>query len=86
MGAPTSSIFAEIHLQFLENTTIYDILTKYNIVGYFWCVDDILIVYKDGYTDIHLVLELFNDVSPTLSFTIEKESNNSIIFFRYRNI
>ena len=35
MGAPTSSMFAEIHLQFLQNTTIYDILTKYNIVGYF---------------------------------------------------
>ena len=27
MGAPTSSIFSEIYLQYLENTTTYNILT-----------------------------------------------------------
>jgi phosphate starvation-inducible membrane PsiE len=73
MATNTSSIFAGIYLQFLENTTIYDILAKQNIVGCFLYFEDIRIVYKDGYTDIHLVLELFNDESPTLSLTIEIE-------------
>jgi len=35
MGAPTSSIFSEIYLQFLENTKIYDILHKTRVEGDF---------------------------------------------------
>ena len=64
--------FSEMYLQFLDNTVIYDILIKHNIIGYFRYVDDIIIVYKDEHTDIHLVLDLFNNASPTLSFTVEK--------------
>ena len=82
MGAPTSSIFSEIYLQFIENTVIYDILTKHNIIGYFRYVDDILIIYKDEHTGIHLVLDLFNNASPTPPFTTKKKrkKNNSINF------
>ena len=29
MGAPTSSILSEIYLQYMENTTIYELLIKY---------------------------------------------------------
>lgn len=89
MGAPTSCIFSEIYLQFLENTKIYDFLIKHRIIGYFRYVDDILIVYKDKITDIHKMLDLlFNDVPPTLSFTIEEAENNSINFldiYIYKN-
>ncbi len=42
------------------------------VVSYFRYVD-ILIVYKDEHTDIHLVLDLFNNAFPTLLFTIEEE-------------
>ena len=78
-GVTTSSTFSEIYLQLMENTKIYDILVKHGIIGYFQHVDDILIVYKDKITDIHKVLDLFNEVSRTLSFTIQEE-NNSINF------
>jgi hypothetical protein len=80
MGAPTSSIFSEIYLQFLENTKIYDILINTESSGIFDTVDDILIVYKDKITDIHKMFDLLNDVSPTLSFTPEEEENNNINF------
>ena len=80
MGAPSSSILPQVYLHFLENTQIYNILIQHQIIGYFRYVDDILIVYSDENTDIHKVLDLFNNISPTLTFTIEKEQNNSINF------
>jgi presenilin-like A22 family membrane protease len=45
MGAPSSPTFSEIYLQYIEHSTIYEILLKYNILGYVCYVDDILIVY-----------------------------------------
>jgi hypothetical protein len=84
MRAPTSSIFSEIHLNFLENTIIYNIL-EHKIIGYFCYMDNILIVYKDSNTNIHKVQNLFNEVSPTIFFTIEEEENNSINFLDISN-
>jgi len=46
MGAPTSSVLPELYIQYLENTTILDILCKFKILGHFRYVDDILIVYN----------------------------------------
>ena len=43
-------------------------------------MEDILLVYKDGLTNIHEILKLFNNISPTLTFTMEKEINNRINF------
>ena len=80
MGAPTSSILSEIHLQYLENTKIFDILKSQQLIGYFRYVDDILIIYKDNLIDIHETLTLFNNISPTLTFTMEKEVDNRISF------
>ena len=87
MGAPSSSILSEVYLQFLENTQIYNILLQHQIVGYFRYVDDILIVYNNNNTEIHnnnteihKVLDQFNNISPTLTFTIEKEQNKCISF------
>ena len=79
MGAPTSSILSEIYLQYLENTEIFDILLKHHIIGYFRYVDDILIVYKNGMTNIHDMLVTVNKITPTMTFTME-EVNNSINF------
>jgi hypothetical protein len=45
MGAPTSSILSELYLQYMENTTIYDLLLKHKVEGYFRYVDDILRMY-----------------------------------------
>jgi len=43
-------------------------------------VDDILIVYNEIETDIDLLLEQFNNTMPTMKFSLEKETNNSINF------
>jgi hypothetical protein len=80
MGALTSSIVSEIYLSYKEHTEIYDILKHHNIIGYFRYVDNILMIYNDKDTNIQNILELFNNVSPTLNSTIEQEVNNSIYF------
>jgi hypothetical protein len=79
MGAPTSSIFSELYLLSLENSTIYKLLLNHDIVGYFRYVDDILIVYDEGKTNIDTLLKCFN-ISPKLKFTVEKEVKQKIKF------
>ena len=79
-GAPTSSIFSEHYTQFLENSTIYNFLLNYDIKDYFRYVDDILIVYDEEKTNIDTLLECFNNISPKLKFTIEKETEHNITF------
>jgi hypothetical protein len=73
MGAPTSAILSEIYLQYIEHTSMYNILTQNNIHGYFRYVDDILLVYDVELINIHNVLKEFNTISPKLKFTIEEE-------------
>jgi hypothetical protein len=73
MGALTSSIFSEIFLQYNENTEIYDILLNSKVEGYLRYVDDILIVYKENHANIKDILDLFNNVTPGLHFTLEQE-------------
>ena len=80
IGAPTSSIFSEIYLQYFENTKIFDILVKHHIIGYFLYVDDILLVYKNNVTNIYEVLDIFNSLTPTMYFTTEEEVDNGITF------
>jgi hypothetical protein len=80
MGSPTSSIFSEIYLQYIENTTLYNILKHGNIIGYFRYVDDILIVYDKTNIDILKVFDPFSKLMPTMKFTIEKERDNRINF------
>jgi len=65
-GTPTSSIFSEFYLQYLENTKIYNFLLNHNIEGYLCYVDDILIVYKENRTNVNDVLDCFNKLTPKL--------------------
>jgi len=80
MGSPTSSIFSEMYLQYIENTVVYDTLIQNNIMGYFRYVDDIFIVYDSTTTDIVKVLDSFNKLIPSIKFTMERETNNRINF------
>jgi len=41
-------------------------------------VDDILVVYKNEVTNIQEVLDSFNNITPTITFTMEEEVNNRI--------
>jgi hypothetical protein len=76
MGAPTSSILSEVYLQYMENTTICELLIKHKVEGYFRYVDNNLVMYKDNKTNIYRVLEDFNNLVPSMKFTLEKEQNN----------
>jgi hypothetical protein len=80
MGAPASSIFSELYLQYIEHTALYDILIHNCILGYFRYVDDILLIYDIEKTDIHTVLNSFNNATANLKFTIEEEEENRINF------
>jgi hypothetical protein len=44
MGSPTSSLFSEIYMQYLEHAVLFEILLQQHIIGYFMYVDDILLV------------------------------------------
>jgi len=79
MGAPTSSILSEIYLQYVEHTAIDEVLIRSNILGYFRYVD-ILVAYNDSITDIEEVLSSFNNLVPTMKFTVENEIDNTINF------
>ena len=69
VGAPTSSIFSETLLQYLESTTIFNICINHKILGYFRYVNDILTIYKENQTNIREVLDTFSGMSPTMKFT-----------------
>jgi hypothetical protein len=72
MGAPTSSIFSEVFVQYLEHTQIAGILTKYAI-AYHRYVDYILIIYNNDNTNIEHLLSKFNGLHTDMQFTIETE-------------
>jgi hypothetical protein len=80
MGSPTSSILSEIYLQHIEHSHITDILLQNHIIGYFRYVDDILIIYNNSITNIKEMFNLFNNMTPNLKFTMEKETNDQINF------
>jgi hypothetical protein len=80
MGAPTSAIFSEVFLQYIEHSVICDILKRNSIPGYFRYLDDLLIIYDNELTDIHSVLNQFNALAQNLKFTIEEENDQCINF------
>jgi hypothetical protein len=80
MGAPTSLVLAEIYIQHMEDTQIYPILRKQQIVAYYRYVDHILVIYDQSKTNINYTLQEFNKLQSTINFTIEKEQHESINF------
>jgi hypothetical protein len=77
--APTSSVSSEVLCQYLENIKIIDILLQYNVTGYFRYVD-ILIIYNTDTTNVYNLLNSFNNVMPTMNFTLEEEKDNKTNF------
>jgi hypothetical protein len=76
MGAPTSTIFSEVYLQYIENTEIYYILLNPKVEGYSRYVDDI--VYKENRTNINDILDRFNNIRPRMQFTLQQEQDKRI--------
>jgi hypothetical protein len=80
MGVPTLVILSEIYMQFLENNIIHNILKTHNIKAYIRYIDDILIIYSNTESNIHEVLNDFNQITPKLKVTLEEEINHKINF------
>jgi hypothetical protein len=80
MGAPSSSIIAEIFLQSPEDTHRKHLSNKHKIARYFRYVDDILIIYNSNHTDVSNISNNFNTIHHNLKFTAEAESNNKISY------
>jgi hypothetical protein len=80
VGAPTSALFPDIFLQYIENNFIIPIINKYNILYFCRYVDDILILYNEEKSDIISILNEFNSIFTSLDFTCEMEDNNSLNF------
>jgi hypothetical protein len=80
MGAPTSVILAEVFMQYLEHTTVVDILKTFQTIDYHRYVDDILIICNSRTTNINNTLKGFNKIHRNIKFTIEDEVNNKINF------
>jgi len=74
------SVLSEVYLQYKENTTIYELLIRNKVEGYFGYVDDVLIMYKEDNTNIHRLLDEFNNLAPSMKFTLENEQNSRINF------
>jgi hypothetical protein len=58
----------------------YTIFLKQKIIAYFRYVDDILIIYDNKNTNIDQTLNDFNNLQPTLKFTIENEKHKILNF------
>jgi hypothetical protein len=80
MGAPTSSVFSEVYLQYIEHTLLFDILVQSHILGYFRYADGILIICNAETTNIHEVKDKFNTITPSIQYMIETEQDGKINF------
>ena len=78
MNNTSSPFFPEIYLQ-LENTKILNIFVQNRIIGYFQCVN-ILIVYLHNARNIQEFLNLPNNLNLTMNFTMQEEYENTINF------
>ena len=83
MGGSLSGLLADIFLDNLE-TILLDIKNSVNNKIVIWqrYVDDVLVLWEgaDGDDNIHKFHDYINGLHANLSFTLEKEQNNSINF------
>ena len=80
MGSPISSIKSEIFLQHLEMQYIENIKNQFNIKFYGRYVDDIFILYDNKSDNSDNILNEFNNIHPSMKFTLEKQINCSLNF------
>jgi hypothetical protein len=78
MGAPSSSIIAEIFLQHAENLHLASLAQKLIVINYFLYVDYILLIFAPNHSNVQAILTDFNVLNPRLHFTEETEVNNSL--------
>jgi len=73
MGSPTSSIMAEVYLQYIEETHVNQWLNSKEITYYKRYVDDILIIYDQSKTNEQIILHEINKIYKNLQFKVSTE-------------
>ena len=82
MGSPLSPIIANIFMEFFEEAAIESATLKPS----FWIryVDDTFTLWPHGEATLHEFLNHLNSLRPTIKFTMEVESENSLPFLDVR--
>lgn len=80
MGSPLSGLLADIFINNLENKLFEDNQISSKIQFWNRYVDDTLVIYNDDLTDTNELLDTINELHPNITFTAEKEDNESINF------
>jgi hypothetical protein len=78
MGAPSSSLIAEIFLRHFEYQQLAHLAHTHKITHYWRYVDDILIIYDPNHTNIQAITHNFNIIHPKLQFTADCEKDNTL--------
>jgi hypothetical protein len=81
MGAPLLAILAETFIQHMEHNHIYPILKTQQIIEYYKYVDDIMCVQNK--INIEQTLNEFNNIQPSIKFTIEKKLHEEINYLHF---
>jgi hypothetical protein len=80
MGAPSSSLIAEMFLQHVEHTYLAHLSTRLKIVYYCRYVDDILIIFDTRHASLPYILGEFKNLHPKLQFSAEGEVDGKLNF------
>ena len=78
MGSPLCGVLVCIYLEFHESSSFKYVISCNS--NYFWYSDNILLIYPQEH-DIVKITDRLNKIEPTLKFTHELETNNSLPFF-----
>ncbi|CAH8613781.1 unnamed protein product [Schistosoma rodhaini] len=77
MGSPLGPILADIFLAKLENGPLKDTIS--HLTSYCRYIDDTFIVLEKEHEKEN-ILNIFNNIHPSITFTLEEEQNGSISF------
>jgi hypothetical protein len=64
----------------MEHKHLHPILKTQEIIVYYRYVDDILIIYDQSKRNIEQALNEFNNIQPSINFTIEKIQHEKISY------
>ena len=80
MGSPLSPILANLCMEFVESDLISNCPPE--IKPHIWLryVDDVFVIYKKDDICFDRFVEYVNNIIPSIKFTVEYESNNSLPF------
>ena len=78
MGGPLSPLLANIYVEYVENLAIDTYFLKSKFWGRY--MDDVLVIWNYGESQIEGFLEHFNNLGGEIVFTIENETGNKLPF------